>query len=222
MSADGVVLGMAGFLKGLLAEGKASVTAEAAPVMDAPARALLLQAEVSARLELTGQAPEFQLGVGDWAALILYSACRFVVCRDEAPAEIVRVLKTPCPQARSPETEWSADVLLRHLPEVYRQARHQSPGDPLLLELASLGAAWPLSSVGIPGIQGFDSAPLMDHPVLGRLYLDRILRCSDLSRLNDPVTCEAARAALGAHPELAPEVARHLTGSVPQASVSRG
>ncbi len=210
MSADLPIGGMASFLKALISEGNARVTSEPAPPMDAEARRLLVQSEASARLELAGEAPDFRLDVGDWSAAILYASCRFVVCRDVPAAEIVRVLKTPCPQARSPEVEWSADILLRHLPEVYRQARHLSPGDPLLTELVSLGAEWPLSSVGIPGVVQVDAAPLMAHPVLARLYVDRVIKRSDLGRLSDPATREAVKAALGAHPELAPEVSRHL------------
>lgn len=216
MSADLPIGGMASFLKALISEGNARVSSEPVPSMDAEARRLLVQAEVSARQELSGEAPDFRLDVGDWSAAILYASCRFVVCRDVPAAEIVRVLKTPCPQARSAEVEWSADILLRHLPEVYRQARHLSPGDPLLLELVSLGTEWPLSSVGIPGIGSVDAAPIMAHPVLARLYVDRVIKRADVARLSDPATREAVKAALGAHPELAPEVSRHLAALSPR------
>lgn len=213
MSAGLPIGGMASFLKSLISDGNARVNSEPAPPMDAEARRLLVQAELAARQELSGEAPDFRLDVGDWSAALLYSGCRFVVCRDVPAAEIARVLKTPCPQARSPEVEWSADILLRHLPEVYRHARHLSPGDPLLTELTSLGREWPLSSVGLPGVGPVDAAPLLSHPVLARLYVDRVIKRSDLSRLSDPDTREAVKAALGAHPELAPEVSRHLASS---------
>ena len=204
--------GMTGFLSRLFDEGKASVRSGAPPEITDATRALLTAAEAIAKEELIGQPPRFHLHVAEWAATLLYSACQFVVCREEPAEEIVRRLKLPCPESHSPETDWSADLVLRHLPEVLRQARHLSPTDPLVRELAVLGTEWPLTSVGMTLESQPDLNSFSGHRGLWQLYMDRVLSREDLSRLNHPSVVESARAALGAHPELAPKISRHLAG----------
>ncbi|MBI1840736.1 MAG: hypothetical protein HYR88_07795 [Verrucomicrobia bacterium] len=204
--------GLTEFLRRLFDEGKGQVRSGPPPVIDASSRALLAEAEAIAREELIGQPPRYRPLVAEWAASLLYSACQFVVCREAPADEIVRLLKSPCPESHSPETDWSADLVLRHLPDVFRQARHLSPSDPLVRELAVLGADWPLSSVGMPLEIAPDVASFASHRCLWQLYVDRVIRREDLSRLDHPAVAESVRAALGAHPELAPKVSMRLAG----------
>jgi hypothetical protein len=50
----------------------------------------------------------------------------------------------------------------------------------------------------------------IDHPVLRRLYADRIVTAEDHGPLDDPRVTELLRADLGLHRELAPRLAARL------------
>jgi hypothetical protein len=141
---------------------------------------------------------------------LFYRLCQFTVCRDIGAEQIAAVCREPCPAARSPETDWSVDLTLRHLPEIFQLARHLSEGDPLVQELKRLASAWPLSSVGIVGLENLSLDSFIGHPVLRRLYADRIVAAEDVSRLNDSRINDLLRADLGIHHELAPALASKL------------
>lgn len=198
------------FLRSLTTEGKVAVETSGPPPVDEAALEYLCHCEEIAREELIGDAPPLSLEVAAWASSLLYRACQFVVCRDIGEPAIVAALKSPCPEARGPSVDWSADLALRYLPDVYRLAQHLSRTDPLVRELRFLAVSWPLSSVGIPDLTGFDVDPFLEHAGLRQLYVDRVLRKSDLCRLGDPRVDDGIRTALGGHPELAPEFARRL------------
>lgn len=198
------------FLRSLTSEGKVAVGSGEPPPIDEAALEFLCHCEEIARAELVGEAPSLSLEVAAWASLVLYRACQFVVCRDIGEPAIVAALKCPCPEARTPSADWSADLVFRYLPDVHRLAQHLSRTDPLVREIRFLAVSWPLSSVGTPEVSGVDLDPFWDHPGLRQLYLDRILSKSDLSRLGDPRVDDGIRTALGAHPELAPEFANRL------------
>jgi hypothetical protein len=200
------------FLKRLMTEGDAAVfdqpgTLEADPNCER----ILAEWEEIAQTDLAGNSPPFSLSTAIWASRIFYLACKFVVCRDFSEAEIVRSLHEPCPEQRSPSVDWSADLLFRHLPEVYRSARHLSNGDPLVKELLKLAADWPLSSVGIPLERAANVGTFIGHPSLKRLYVDRILELTDTARVGDTLVNEAVRTAIGGHPELCPTLAERVS-----------
>jgi hypothetical protein len=201
------------FLTSLTSEGKVAVGSGQPPAIDEAALEFLCHCEEVARAELVGEAPPLSLEVAAWASSVLYQACQFVVCRDMGEPAIVAALKSPCPEARTPSADWSTDLVFRYLPDVYRLAQHLSRNDPLVREIRFLAVSWPLSSVGIPEVSGLDLDPFWEHPGLRQLYLDRILRTSDLGRLGDPRVDAGVRTALGAHPELAPEFATRLAGT---------
>src|SRR5580765_3546343 len=177
---------MSVFLERLMTEGVAAVFDEPGALSeDATCDQILVELESTARNELAGEGPGFSLETGRWAARILYQACKFVICRDFSEAEMLRPLNEPCPAKRSPEVDWSADLVFRHLPDVYRGARHLANADPLVKELMRLAKEWPLSSVGISFPDKPDLKSFFPHPALRRLYVDRILNTSDVSRLGD-------------------------------------
>jgi len=203
---------LSAFIDQLMTEGVAAVFRdEAIPSEDPESIRLLSAWDMIARNELAGNAPALSVITATWASKILYLACRFVACREVSEAEIVRSLAEKAPEPRSPSVDWSADLLFRHLPEVYRAARHLSNSDPLVRELLKLAAAWPLSSVGIPLEDEPNLSTFIQHPALKQLYVDRILEAADVSRLGDPQVNEAIRVALGAYPELCPTVASKIS-----------
>jgi hypothetical protein len=85
-----------------------------------------------------------------------------------------------------------------------------SNGDPLVQELKTLAAAWPLSSVGVPDLPPPNLDSFASHPALARLYADRIIAAGEASRLGNALIDDLLRADLGIHHHLAPELATKL------------
>ena len=168
------------------------------------------QIDADARLEIAGLAPELAPAVTTWAARMFYNACQFQVYRDVDADEVRGGLAMPCPAKPSPAVCYSADLVFRHLHDVWSLARGIAREDPLVEALAALARAWPLSSVGIPNLGKVDVAAFIHHPALRRLYADRIIARADSSRLDSPAVIEAVRGAVGAFPEIAPSLAKHL------------
>ena len=204
--------GLALFIRTLAAEGRAVVFGPlpAASNDDPDALAALRELEARARLELSGEPPPFSGPAALWAACVFYQACRCSVCRELGPDEVRAALDLPCPVPRGPESDWSADLMFRHLPFVFRLARHLSNADPFLDELRRLASDWPLSTVGFSGLTAPRLESFLEHPVLRRLYADRIVAAEDSSRLEDVRVAELLRADLGFHRELAPRLAARL------------
>lgn len=198
------------FLKALAEEGRAVVSPK--PLVSHPADAVevLRQLDCIAREEWGGELPQFSPEAALWAARLVYHLCQFTVCRDIGVERIASVCREACPVTRSPETDWSADLTLRHLPKLFQLARHLSEGDPLVQHLKQIASAWPLSSVGIPGLENLSLESFIAHAALRRLYVDRIVAVDDTSRLNDPRVSDLLRADLGIHHELAPTIASKL------------
>jgi hypothetical protein len=195
------------FLKLLAEEGRAVVSPKLLPENSEDALAVLRQLDEFARNELALETPEFSAKAALWAARLSYHLCQFTVCRDIDAEQINAALSVPGPQTRCPETDWSADLTLRHLPRLFQLARHLSQADPLIQNMKQIAAAWPLSSVGIPGLENLHLESFIEHPALSRLYADRIVAAEDFSRLNDPRVESLLRIDLGIHHELAPALA---------------
>jgi hypothetical protein len=198
------------FLKALAEEGRAVVSPKPLDRDPGDAAEVLRQVETSAREELTFEPPKLSLDAALWAARLSYHLCQFTVCRDIGAERIGAVCGEACPVARSPETDWSADLTLRHLPRLFHLARHLSEGDPLVQHLKQIATAWPLSSVGIAGLENLSLESFIGHPALRRLYVDRVVAAEDTSRLNDSRVGDLLRADLGIHHELAPTIASKL------------
>lgn len=202
--------GLGWFLKCLAEQGRAIVSDKPLPNADADATSALRQLHQIAQAELGLEVPPFSMEAAVWGARLFYHLCQFTVCRDIGEEQIRKECGIPCPAPRGPEADWSADLTLRHLPKAFALARHLSHADPLVLELKRIAAAWPLSSVGIPGLEKTCPDSFIDHPALRRLYADRILTRGDASRLGDARVDECLRSDLGAHRDLAPGLAAKL------------
>jgi MoxR-vWA-beta-propeller ternary system domain bpX4 len=206
----GMVSDLALFLKSLVQEGRAAVSVQPLPHQTDDALSVLKDLDAHARNELALDLPAFSAATALWSARLFYQLCRFTVCRDLGEKEIVAVCSVVCPEPRTPETDWSADQVLRHLPMLFQLARHLSNADPLLLRMKEIAAAWPLSSVGIAGLENLQLDSFVDHPGLRRLYAERIIASGDTSRLGDARVNDLLRADLGLHHDLAPSIAREL------------
>jgi hypothetical protein len=198
------------FLQSLVNDGRAAVSPIPSNIDDADALPLLQQLDGFARDELALDLPELSPQAALWAARLFHQLCRFVVCRDIPEAEIKAACNAPCPEPRSPETDWSADLTLRHLPKLFQFARHLSNADPLIEQMKKIAADWPLSSVGIEGLENLQIDSFVEHSALRRLYADRIVAAGDKSRLGDARLDDLLRADLGIHRELAPTIAAQL------------
>jgi hypothetical protein len=200
---------LASFVHALANDGRILVSAD--PVSaDESTLAALRELNQRAQTELAGEAPSLAADAALWATELLYQICQFSVCRDIGEAQIVSAFAKECPAPRCPDPDWSADLLFRHLPSLFRLAQQLSNGDPLVQELKKLAAAWPLSSVGIPDLPGLNLDTFIIHPALARLYADRIVATADKSRLGEPRIDDLIRTDLGLHHELAPEIARKI------------
>lgn len=196
---------LAAFLRSLFDNGcvrlPTVVPFDAAALVGADAE--LIAFERLARQELPGDPPAFDLDVARWAALLFFRACQFVVYRD-VPADVVQSeLRAPLPARRRPDVDYSVDLTLRYLPDLFAFARAAAENDPLVAELRTLAVRWPLSSVGIAGLGDLDVSGFIDHPSLRGLYVDRILARGDSTRLADPRVKAAVTTAVGLHRELA-------------------
>ncbi len=162
------------------------------------------------RRELAGIAPALDTEAAAWAAERLYRGCQALVCRDLPPAEMEQMLRLPCPVEVSPAVDYSVDLVFRFLPDLVALARRVARSDPLVGGLQALGRDWPLSSVGIEGVGAVDSTRVLAHATLRQLYVDRILATGDTARLREETVRVAVKTALGAFPELAPDLAAAL------------
>lgn len=204
----------AAFLESLFDTGRVQCATPDTINQSDAARALdvLKTTELRVRADMPGTAPEFDAAVALKAAEQCYRACQFLVYRDVDAGTAAAALREAAPHGNSAECHYSVDLTFRYLPDVLRLARATSAGDPLIDELRKLAARWPLSSVGIDGMSFDDAAlkPILEHPALKRMYVDRIIERAAADRLGHTAVSAAVRAAIGPFPHLAPELARAL------------
>jgi len=198
------------FLKSLAEEGRAVISPQ--PLADDVNEALsvLRQMDTLARQEFVLALPEFTPAAALWAARLFYNLCQFTVCRDIGEERVVAACRVSCPSPRGPETDWSVDLVLRHLPQLFQFARHLSNADPLVHQMREIAITWPLSSVGIAGLENVHVDSFISHAGLRRLYADRIILEGDTCRLGDGRVDEMLRGDFGVHRELAPALAARL------------
>lgn len=202
--------GLAACIQSLVSEGRAAVSVHPSEGPDTDALPLLEHLDSLARSEHVLPLPAFSPAAALWGARIFHQLCRFVVCRDIGEDRVSAACAVPCTERRCPQTDWSVDLTLHHLPKLFQLARHLSNADPLIGHMKQIAATWPLSSVGIAGRENMRLDSFIDDPALLRLYADRIIAAGDRSRLGDPVVDDLLRADLGIHHELAPVIASKL------------
>lgn len=203
---------MQSFFDNLHNEGRVRLTSADAPTLaeiDAATNGLL-DFEREYRLNLAGTAPVPVWSAVRWGAAGVYRAAQFLAYRELGPDALARDLGIPCPEPPSAAVCYSVDLSFRFLPDLIRLARAAAANDPLVERLMAWAASWPLSSVGISGVSPGPIEAFIEDESLRMLYVDRIIATKDVSRLTNDRVRIAVAAAIGAFPELAPEVAAAL------------
>ena len=90
-------------------------------------------------------------------------------------------------------------------------ARSGSPDDPLLETLTAWFEAWTLSSVGVSDLNPPHCEPLLADECLLGLYVERILRTQDKSRVSDQRIRDEVSRMFGAFSELGGEIAKLMS-----------
>lgn len=197
------------FLLRLQGSGDVAV-ARTLPPPSGDAERVLADFDAAIRLDGPAGLPPHDAAVAKWAAERLYAACALFVHRDLGKDAIAVQFTAPCPGDRDrPATHLAVDLTFRHLRELLALARGVAPADPLVVALRRWAREWPLSSVGIADVGPVDAAAVAAIAAdegLRRLYVDRILRHDDVSRVEDPRIARAIAAAVGEHREFARSV----------------
>lgn len=171
---------------------------------------VLADAEGDHRLNMPGSAPSFSLDDARWAAELFYRACQCAVYRDLDEQTLAQLLQVPRQGAAGPAAHYSVDLVFQYLPSLAKFARSAAESDPLVVQLQRWASEWPLSSVGMPGIENINIDGFAGDRCLLQLYVDRIIASGDKSRLADARVRDAMRGAIGPHAQLAAGIALAL------------
>ena len=208
-------MGLFQFLSALVESGNVVVTQDFREEVEPEAEKILKDFDQLYRLHLPGNAPDFVPEAAVWAAKMLHRGCQFLVCRDIDGEIVMKAMQEVCSVVPSPAAAYSVDLTFRFLPDLIGMTRNVASGDPLLQSLLQLARDWPLSSVGVEGVEVLDVSHFINNACLRQLYVDRILERKDFTRLGNPEVNQAIQQALGAHEELNPAMASRLRASVP-------
>ena len=149
---------------------------------------------------LANGAPEFDADAALWAAQYVYHSMQFLLLRQLKEEEIIATLN----MYGKPQTAaaiYSADITLRHLPDLVNAAKGLAPDDVLVTKLNETATQWQYSSVGIAIQSAEISEAVLENNALRIEYIDRIVARRDKSRLQDAITKNMITEALGIHSE---------------------
>ncbi len=175
---------LATFIQGLLTEGKLTVRGVLISFEQADlgeTQKLLEEYYREDALEMSYTAPAFAAAAALWAAGFFYTAVQLTVIREAGEAEIKQQLMS-FQGSYTPETIYSADLVLRHLPALCGLAKGLAPADILVQELYHTGRQWPFSSVGMELGEVIGEEIIFSHPSLRQAYIDRIIANKDKQR----------------------------------------
>ncbi|MFN3148746.1 hypothetical protein [Bremerella sp.] len=197
------------FLETLLGEGRAAVP----PLGPIPAQQrsdaeeILARYEQLWRRECPNPMPDFSMEAATWAAEQFCLACQFAIFRSVDEQAMHAALETSLEGKAGPGVHYSVDLVFRFLPDLVKFVHAASSDDPLERILKGWAHDWPLSSVGIRGIEVMDLSAFYESSGLMMLYIDRVFAHGDTSRLSDEAVREQALAAVGMYPDLAANMA---------------
>jgi len=190
---------VASFVRDLWEEGQVTLGPQllsAGETDDQESVDLLLDFYREAVWHLPGKAPPFDLEAAVWAAKYLLVATQIAMLRDIGN-EAVKARLLPYAGSVDASAVFSADLMLRYLPDLLQLAKGLAPDDVLVQCLQQTLADWPFSSVGT-GITGeVAMAPILSHPALRYAYRDKVIRYQDKGCLHHPVVRELVKEALG-------------------------
>jgi hypothetical protein len=174
------------FINGLIQEGKVSIESTLSPIEPADlevTKQLLLDFYNEDRLEMPYEVPAWSEKAALWAAKYFYQATQFTIVRD-ADIEAIEETLNPFPSEIRAEEIYSADLVLRHLPELYDLTKGLAPADKLVKNLLVQAICWPFSSVGIKLEGEINDKVILANASLRQTYIDRIIYKKDISRVN--------------------------------------
>jgi MoxR-vWA-beta-propeller ternary system domain bpX4 len=133
--------------------------------------------------------------------------CQLAIFRATSEEMVAAAFAEKCPEASSPEKHYAVDLTWRFFPDLFRFAHSAAPDDPLVKAMKLAAAEWPLSSVGIPGIERVAGGPqhldeVLNHPGLRRVYLDRVIARKATDQLQEPRVLSGVLASVGMHTSL--------------------
>jgi hypothetical protein len=165
------------FLTQLLDQGKIVFRSATAPRdrPSPPAVAFLAAAFETYSLAVAGPRIALDPEIACAAAEFLRQSSWALVNHDERMSDLEKRLKMPGSPVTASQ-HLSADLTLRHLPQVLRRARGLDPADPLVELVANVLRRWPLSGV----LSDLEEGPLVPlefggHPGLLLLYAERLI-----------------------------------------------
>lgn len=160
---------------------------------------IMAEWHAAAALDCPGKAPAFHTAAAIWGAILLFQAAVYTAFRSIEPEEIIQALENQTmPDAENPAAHFSADLCLRHWPDLYRMAQAQSQEDQLVTHMRELARQFSLSALGM-NLADPPTPPILEHSGLRQLFAERALERSDHAALAHPVIHELIRAKLGAH-----------------------
>lgn len=148
--------------------------------------------------ELPHKAPAFDAPAALWAAAYLYQAVKLALVR-ELDETVVHEQLPDFSGDRTPAAIYSADLTLRHLPDLLRLAKGLAPGDMLVARLQATARQWPFSFVGTELMEAESDTIILAHPALRQAYVDRLIRAQDRARASQAHVAPLVREALGGH-----------------------
>lgn len=150
-------------------------------------------------LDLPGPVLAFHPAAALQGSIILFRAACLVSFREIGETGIHELLpRDPLPEGSNPAAHFSADLCLRHWPDLYRMARARSEDDPLVKLMHELAAGFPLSSLGMNLPVALDS-PVLRHSGLRQFFAERALQRADHACLAVPEIGTLVRLSLGAY-----------------------
>lgn len=167
----------------------------------------LVDFEKRYRLELPANPPEFDTDAAIWALKVLYRIMQFMIYREFDEKTVVETLQMPFPYDVNASSAYSVDLFFMHLHDIYKFSKGLSESDPLVKCIEQSARNWPLSSVGmdIPA-EGMQTDAIVSSDCLKQVYVDRILKHKDYSRLDRPELIECAKISVGELFESYPEI----------------
>jgi hypothetical protein len=143
--------------------------------------------------------PEYDSEAALWAAKTLYTIAQLILYREHKETDIASLL----PAYSEPITAGailSADLCLRFLPQIKREARNIDPEDVLLPEINRILETWHYSGIGTDfDLEKVDYTTVLAEPCLTQLYADRIMLKKDRNLAQLPQWSGHIKASMGIH-----------------------
>lgn len=201
------------FLAALFEDGRVTVP-QLAPLTDEELMSgdrLIAHYEQMSRLNMPGDPPDHVSAASRWAAVRFFRAGQLTVFRNLGEAVVTEELGAALEERVTADVHYSVDLVFRFLPDLIRFASSAAENDPLVDYLRRWASEWPLSSVGVAGIDADNVSAFADNKSLIQLYADRIISTGDTTRLTDNTTRNVVRCSVGRFPDLSPRITDGLS-----------